>query len=110
MDMDTPQPSWQRSPCPGWCPGGHREEDLRGDRVHRSTGEAEPIRARRVRVVDGEFEELTGSEEFEAGLSVVDGGDTTWLYIGAGGGQQMEIDLRDLPRLRALIARTVGED
>jgi len=109
MDMDAPRPSWQHSPCPPWCQGGHREDDLCGDRVHRSAGVEETLQARRTHIVRGALEVATGPEEFTAGLARSEGEDTTWLYVGAGAGQQIEIALDDLPRLREIVARALGE-
>jgi len=63
------------------------------------------VRVRRVRIDDGELVAESGVEEFMVGLSRLDGDDTIWLYAGAGRGQQIEVDLRDVARLAALIER-----
>ncbi len=83
-------PTWQRTPCPDWCAGGHEEQDLPEDRVHRSVGFSVPTISRRV--VDGDaLRHATGIHEYEIGLSRDDGGSETWLYLGAGPEEYLEI-------------------
>ena len=103
--MEATRPSWQRTPCPDWCRGGHEEGEPLGDRMHRSAGIEEDVRARRVLVADGALVVESGVEEFVVGLARADGEATTWLYVGSGVGQQIDVDLRDVPRLVGLIER-----
>lgn len=41
--MSSPEPSWQREPCPPWCVREHDEDDIPLDRYHQSAPSLLPI-------------------------------------------------------------------
>jgi hypothetical protein len=103
--MTNPRPSWQRDECPAWCAVDHREDDHPDDRSHRTDTPAVPVIARARRFDDGLVFE-TGAMEFEVGVSRPDGEVDTWIYVGAGPGQQLEVSRESAKRLlRALDAQ-----
>lgn len=83
-------PTWQRTPCPPWCSGGHSEHDHPDDRVHRSTGIAFPVVSRRHDRVDPAARAVR-AREYEVGLSRRDGAAETWIYVGAGPDEYLEV-------------------
>ena len=103
--MMNPRPSWQLDDCPAWCAVDHSEEDHPDDRSHRTDAPSVPVIARTRRFDDGlAFE--TEAMDFEVGMSRRDGDADTWIYVGAGGEQQIEVSRESARRLlRALDAR-----
>ncbi|MFT4210245.1 MAG: hypothetical protein QM626_00095 [Microbacterium sp.] len=99
-------PTWQRTPCPPWCAGGHREDDHPEDRVHRSAGLTVPVVSRRVLSVDPMRYQVV-AQEFEVGLSRPDDSATTWLYLGAGPGECVEVSLGSCADLVRALESTV---
>ncbi len=80
--------SWQAEPCPSWCVVTHQEGDPVADRLHEDGGRTVP-----VRVWDP-----TGAEvrEFHVSIHRRDGTSRTWIYIGDGWEQRVEIDVVDI--------------
>lgn len=91
-------PAWQAQPCPSWCEGGHADTDHPDDRVHRSAGTVVAVRSRRLVGVDP-LRRLESAHEYEIGLSKDDADGQTWLYIGAGVEEYIEVALADGVRL-----------
>jgi hypothetical protein len=102
----TGRPSWQIDACPSWCAGDHHEGDHPEDRQHRSVSFAVPVVTRRTRVVADQISRSAESAEYEVGLSRIDGELETWLYLGEGPGESIEVSAESAHRLlRAAEAR-----
>lgn len=101
------QPSWQNDPCPRWCAGDHLESDLPEDRVHRAPGVAVPVVSRRT---DTDLVRTAHPEEYEIGLSRADGSTETWVYIGAGPGEYLEVSVESARRLIAALQHVCGRE
>lgn len=107
--MGTEPPSWQIDPCPAWCAGGHRENDHPDDRRHRSAATAVPVMVRRTTVEGDSLIHAAEPSEFEVGLSRMDGDAETWLYLGDGPGDSVEVAAESAgPLLEAAAAALAG--
>lgn len=92
------QPTWQRSPCPPWCTSDHHEHDHADDRLHRSAGIVVPVVSRRLSQLDPVRHDAAG-REYELGLSQRDDGGETWVYLGAGPQECLELSLDSWRRI-----------
>ena len=101
------RPTWQIDACPEWCAGVHAENDHVDDRVHRSRGIAVAalIRTKRLGATRVEFDVEEG--DVEVGLSRTDGQAETWLYVGAGPGREIELNLDTASRVLRAARREV---
>jgi hypothetical protein len=100
--MTNRRPSWQLDDCPAWCVVDHREDDHPDDRVHRTDAPSVPVIARSRRF-DPDLTFEVDAADFEVGVSRRDGDVETWIYVGGGSGQQIEITRESAARLvRAL--------
>jgi hypothetical protein len=97
--MRNPRPSWQLDDCPEWCAVDHREDDHPDDRSHRTDASAVPVIARSRRFENDALVFELEAMEFEVGASRRDGEADTWIYVGAGGGQQLEVSRESAERL-----------
>lgn len=89
--MADERPTWQVDDCPPWCAGRHLENDHPDDRVHRSAGTTVPVIARRQYLGDEWVEYSVQDVDFEVGASRVDGESATWIYVGSGPAQSIEV-------------------
>lgn len=109
------RPGWQREPCPPWCVVEHAEDDHPDDRRHVSAGIEVPVMA-----LVGVLEGADGHRDrVEARRLVVcaqrrDGEPDTWLYVGDGTDQMVEVDVAGWTRLvsavRQVLASVTGGD
>ncbi|MDJ1372345.1 hypothetical protein C7K25_13365 [Gulosibacter molinativorax] len=75
--------------------------------MHRSVGEALAVLSRRT---DANLAQRVSGEEYEVGLSRRDGSDTTWVYIGAGPREYLELSLESARQLADVLARQLPEE
>lgn len=101
------RPAWQQSPCPAWCSGGHDDADHPDDRVHRSSSTSVPVISRRLIGVDP-TEYVQGISDYEVGLVRRDGESMTWLFIGSGPEEYVEVSLESGHGLWEAVRRVVS--
>lgn len=107
--MSRDKVAWQVDDCPSWCVGGHRDDDRPADRVHTSAGES--VEGRRL---VGTVVEREGPRDDvrQAEVTVVlrrrDGAAETWVYVGDGFDQYLELDLPTWSRLLLLLSRALS--
>ena len=111
------RPAWQVEPCPTWCVVLHEDGDHEHDRHHMSAGMTVP--ARQLRTTPQRSGWLFGEEDEPAGpggertvsadlavcLHRADGGPTTWLYVGDGEDQSLELTVDSWARLAPALDR-----
>ncbi|GIG25284.1 DUF6907 domain-containing protein [Cellulomonas denverensis] len=108
MQTQTPPP-WLTETCPPWCVVLHEVADHERDRRHVSASLSVPVLALRGvgEPLPPEEDEVTG-EDLALVLHRRVGDDETWLYVGDGRNQGLELSVaswsRVVPGLDRLIA------
>lgn len=99
---------WQEDDCPAWCTREHRDDDHPEDRRHLGESRAVPVIAQHRELRESGLVEVVEAIELEIGLSRRDGETTTWVYLGDGRRQHLELSMesarwvwRELGRLLA---------
>jgi len=87
--------------CPEWCIAHHDDEDEGGVRRHRSAAVDLGVIERSV-ASRGEATELAIEMHRTAGES------TTWIYVGDGFDQYLELSTESTQRLAAVLTRMLG--
>lgn len=108
-------PTWLTEPCPAWCVVLHADDDHPADRSHQSASLAVPVT--QLRGI-GEHPPPPGDAVDTLDLAVVlhrrVGAAQTWLYVGDGQHQGLELDLgswtRVLTAVDHLVDRARGAD
>ena len=87
--------------CPEWCVAQHEVEDEGGVRRHRSAAVS-------LGVIEKNL--ASGGEATEVAIEMhrTEGETTTWVYVGDGFDQYLEISLESVRRLMATLGRVVG--
>ncbi len=103
----APRPTWQQDDCPSWCAVAHHEDDHPDDRKHVSV-------TRTVPVVELAVDGPTGRDVPRATELVVlaqrrDGAVDTWLYVGDGREQLLQVTPGSWRRLVGSILEHLGE-
>lgn len=98
--MQENRPRWQAHACPEWCDGGHQEDDHVDDRLHSRIGETTAITV----ISNGQ----PVVDELEVALWRRDGEAQTWLYMGFGGGREIDVAVADVNRVLASILEVLG--
>ncbi len=103
--------------CPAWCVVLHGAEDEAGDRRHVSASLAVPARMLRAGAVDpplfGEPDPDDGSGERTATADLAvclhrrDGAPSTWVYVGDGSEQALELTVDSWHRLVPALDRVL---
>ncbi|MFC7581838.1 DUF6907 domain-containing protein [Schaalia naturae] len=96
----------QAGACPPWCTVRHGRSDPPEDRLHQSSGLAVPVIARSG---TAEPETLGEVREFVVVVSRKGGRGPTWVYVGDGEEQWLEIDAQTMSRV-AEVLRQVTEE
>ena len=99
---------WQVDRCPPWCIGGHGERDHPDDRVHRSLGVTVPAVVRRPILTPTSLDFDVASAEIEVGLARLDGDTHTWVYIGSGPGESIEISAESAAELVRVLSNELA--
>lgn len=102
------RPSWQHDDCPAWCDGGHRENDQSDDWVHHSAGITIPVITRELSIVNRQLHTAIEASTFELGLTHLDGQSETWLYLGDGTGQHINVSLESARRIEHVLRRVLN--
>ena len=91
----------RREGCPEWCVADHDEED-EGERVrHRSV-------VTEVSVIERNVASAGEATEVAIEMHRTEGESTTWVYVGDGFDQYLEVSLESVRRLMATLGRVVG--
>lgn len=103
----APRPTWQQDDCPSWCVVAHHEDDHPDDRKHLSA-------TRTVPVIELTADGQTGRDVPRAAELVVlmqrrDGVADTWLYVGDGSDQLLQMTPGSWRRLIGSILKHLGE-
>lgn len=110
MAAGMPRRQWQVEDCPSWCVVDHGEEDFPDDRKHVSEAHGiavvELVGTERSAVENRS--EVTRSTEMVVCLQRRDGAPTTWLYVGDGFDQSIEVSVESWQRLVAQVVATLG--
>jgi len=87
--------------CPEWCVAQHQVEDEGGVRRHRSAAVSLGVIERNV---------ASAGEATEVAIEMhrTEGESTTWVYVGDGFDQYLELSLESVRRLVAALGRTVA--
>lgn len=117
METSEGRPAWQVEPCPGWCVVLHASDDHERDRKHISAALSVPVRQLRAGKAgaDGLFaepepgtgDEHTVSTDLAVCLHRRDGARTTWVYVGDGTDQLLELTLESVVRLMPALDRVL---
>lgn len=124
MGRSDDRPAWQVEECPSWCVVLHAEDDLAGDRRHMSASLSVPARELRAPsaepsaeppAVDGtalpDPDDGPGDRVVATELAVClqrrDGAPTTWVYVGDGTHQALELSTGSWHRLLPALDRVL---
>jgi len=99
------RPSWQQDDCSAWCEGDHHEDDQPVDCTHHSGGISVPVVTREQSISGGQLYVTIDAGDFEIGLTRMDGQADTWLYIGGGAQQHIEITTESARRVETALRR-----
>lgn len=107
--MHANRPTWQRDECPPWCDGDHREQDHEEDHAHRSTRASIAAIARTVARSASDLP-VDGAEAVDLEVAVWqrDGSHQTWVYIGSGPSQCIEISVSSARRVMSALSALLG--
>lgn len=109
MPTMTPPPPWLTEICPPWCVVMHEREDHPRDRQHMSAALSVPVT--KLRGV-GEHPPPEGDHVVAEDMAVVlhrrVGSDATWLYVGDGRHQGLELSVGSWERLVPALDRMVA--
>lgn len=120
MGHSDDRPAWQVEACPPWCVVLHAEDDLEGDRRHMSASLSVP--ARELRPASAEPTPVDGTAlpdpddgpddrvvatELAVCLQRRDGAPTTWIYVGDGTHQALELSTGSWRRLLPALDRVL---
>lgn len=103
------RPRWQQTQCPPWCASEHLEDDHPDDRVHRSAGMSRSITTRWPRFSGTSMIADVQEVDVEVGLKQIDGSEQAWLYVGAGPGRALELDVSQAANLLDLIRDAIDQ-
>lgn len=120
MGRDDDRPAWQVEECPAWCVVLHTTDDHESDRRHVSASLSVPVRELRpadaAPPVVGE-PDLSGPDDGPGDRTVAtelavclqrrDGGPTTWVYVGDGTHQALELSADSWHRLLPALDRVL---
>jgi hypothetical protein len=87
--------------CPEWCVAQHEVEDEGGVRRHRSAAVS-------LGVIEKNLASAGEATEVAIEMHRTEGESTTWVYVGDGFDQYLEVSLESVRRLVATLARVVG--
>lgn len=123
MTTERDRPSWQAEPCPPWCVVLHAQDDHPRDRTHVSASMSVP--ARQLLGGDGtrvspfadpepaaapggaEAHDRTATTDLAVCVHRRDGAATTWLYVGDGAVQHLELTAESWHRLVPAVDRAL---
>lgn len=110
MAAGMPRQRWQVNDCPSWCAVVHQDEDAADDRKHVSEARAVSVvelvgtepRDAEVRV------DATSATEMVVCLQRRDGASTTWVYVGDGFDQGIEMSVESWERVVAHVLEALA--
>lgn len=91
-------------PCPPWCVASHAEEDEPHGRRHRTRARVIPVV---LPAAGGPGHEVAESGEMVLEAHRRIGGQETWVYLGDGAGQRLEVSAESAARVAAGLAQMV---
>ncbi|PJJ61923.1 DUF6907 domain-containing protein [Compostimonas suwonensis] len=100
--MTRYRPAWQQTPCPPWCVQEHADADPPADRRHVGSGHPVPV------VLAPGGRAVATSAELSMIVWRFDGSPETWVYLGDGTGQRIEVSLESARRLFAQLPGQLG--
>lgn len=118
MGSTEDRPRWQVEECPPWCVVLHGPHDDEGERRHVSASLAVPARQLRTSGAAGPplfgepdpddgHGERTATTDLAVCLHRLDGGPTTWVYVGDGAEQSLELTVDSWRRLVPALDRVL---
>lgn len=120
MGQSDDRPAWQVEACPAWCVVLHAEDDFESDRRHMSASLSVPARELRAASAappgvgeadlpgpDDGAGDRTVSTELAVCLQRRDGAPTTWVYVGDGTHQALELSADSWHRLLPALDRVL---
>ncbi|WP_282946337.1 DUF6907 domain-containing protein [Cellulomonas endometrii] len=120
MGTSDDRPHWQREHCPPWCVVLHGQDDHERDRKHVSASLSVPVHQLLAEVgpavspfAEPEVTEVPGGVERTAQVDLAvalhrrDGAATTWLYVGDGAEQSLELTVESWARLVPALERAL---
>ena len=94
------RPSWQVDDCPPWCVAVHEEDDHPHDRKHLGPELTVPATTLAAHASpDGVHRDERSASELVLSLHRRDGSHDTWVYVGDGFEQRVEVLLGDMWRI-----------
>jgi len=87
--------------CPEWCVAQHATEDEGGVRRHRAA-------AIGLDVIERSVASAGEATELAIEMHRTEGETTTWIYVGDGFDQYLEISAESMQRLAAVLVRMTG--
>ncbi|GHS88885.1 hypothetical protein AGMMS50218_13790 [Actinomycetota bacterium] len=106
MELVRHRPAWQRDECPAWCVVVHADDDHPHDHKHVSASRAVPVVALAGSTDGGGAgRDRDVADEMVVCLQRRDGGPDTWLYVGDGHDQRVEVTVESWLRLLLTVER-----
>ena len=103
----APRPAWQQDDCPVWCVAVHRDADHPDDRKHTSAIRAVPVIQLCASGPTGT--DAPRTTELVILLQRRDGAPDTWLYVGDGNEQSIEVTPECWRRLVGQVSDVLAE-